>query len=224
MKLDGYKLIEGQIHCLNGLKIGGTKESGGMGETDNPVIRHPVTKFPYIPGSSLKGKIRSLLELSDAKTTSHRTGKPCECNNCDVCTLFGCGSAQNSRQPTRLIFRDALLDDKSKEELEEAIPGSFVEVKTEIQMDRIAGKAQRGALRQQERIPAGAKFNLSISLRLFEDDKPEDRKRYISKLALAFDLLEKDYLGGSGTRGYGQVKVYSQDGKPMSEYLKTLSL
>jgi CRISPR-associated protein Csm3 len=224
MKLDGHKIIEGQILCLNGLKIGGTKEAVGIGETDNPVIRHPITRLPYIPGSSLKGKIRSIMEMSDANTTTQKSGKPCECGKCDVCMLFGCGKAENSTQPTRLIFRDAMLDKTSEQELQEALPGSFVEVKTEIQMDRLAGKAQRGALRQQERIPAGAKFNFSISMRIFAEDSPEIRKRFLKKLAAAFEMLENEYIGGSGTRGYGQVKVFSADGKPMSEYLKSLSV
>jgi len=224
MKLDGHKIIEGQILCLNGMKIGGTKEAGGIGETDNPVIRHPVTRLPYIPGSSLKGKIRSIMEMSDANTTTQKTGKPCDCGRCDVCMLFGCGNAQNSTQPTRLIFRDAMLDEKSQQDLEEALPGSFVEVKTEIQMDRLAGKAQRGALRQQERIPAGAKFNFSISMRLFAEDSAETRKRFMKKLASAFEMLENEYIGGCGTRGYGQVKVFSADGKPMAEHLKSLSV
>ena len=224
MKLDGHKIIEGQIHCLNGLKIGGTKEAVGMGETDNPVIRHPITRLPYIPGSSLKGKIRSIMEISDANTNTQKSGRPCDCGRCDVCRLFGCGNAQNSTEPTRLIFRDAMLDKASEQELEEALPGSFVEVKTEIQMDRLAGKAQRGALRQQERIPAGAKFNFSISMRIFAEDSAEARKRFMKKLAGAFEMLENEYIGGNGTRGYGQVKIFSADGKPMTEYLKALSV
>ncbi|RKX19781.1 MAG: type III-A CRISPR-associated RAMP protein Csm3 [Candidatus Zixiibacteriota bacterium] len=222
MKLEGYTTIDGQIECLTGLKIGGTRESGGIGETDNPIIRHPVTRFPYLPGSSLKGKLRSLLEIK-YRPHSQNTGEPCNCGKCFVCTLFGCGDQAESFQPTRLIFRDAKVSQKTKDELEESLPGSYAEVKTEIKMDRKAGKAARGALRQQERVPEGAIFDFSISMRLFEEDTPDKRKEYIERLAEAFDLLEKDYLGGCGTRGYGKVRI-THDGKPMSEYLKSLSL
>jgi CRISPR-associated protein Csm3 len=222
MKLAGYGSIAGQITCLTGLRIGGTRESVGIGETDNPIIRHPVSRLPYIPGSSLKGKIRSLLEMKYSPY-SQETGEPCNCGRCPICELFGCGDARRSTQPTRLIFRDAHLNDKTREELEEALPGTFAEVKTEIRMDRKAGKAAGGALRQQERVPEGAVFDFSISIRLFEEDNESKRKEYMVKLAEAFEMLEKDYLGGSGTRGYGKVKI-THDDQPMSEYLKSMKL
>lgn len=222
MKLDRFETITGEIRCLTGLKIGGTQESRGMGETDNPVIRHPVTRAPYIPGSSLKGKLRSLLEMKYSDH-SQRTGEPCNCGRCFICTLFGCGDARRSEQPTRLIFRDAPMTQETKQQLEDALPGSYVEVKTVIKMDRKTGKAARGALRQQERIPEGAAFDFSLSMRLFEEDTTEKRKEYLNKLAEALELLELDYLGGSGTRGYGKVEITS-DGKPMSEKLRSMSL
>lgn len=222
MKLVDYADISGQIMCETGLKIGGTKETIGIGETDNPIIRHPVTRLPYIPGSSLKGKIRSLLELRYSDD-SQRTGNPCACGRCFICELFGCGDAGRSHQPTRLIFRDAPMSKETAEVLGESLPGSYAEVKTEIKMDRKSGKASRGALRQQERVPEGSVFDFSISMRLFAEDDSAKRKNYLSKLAEAFSLLEKDYLGGSGTRGYGKVKI-THDGKPMSEYLKSLEI
>lgn len=222
MKLEGYADISGQITCLTGLRIGGSKESVGLGETDNPIIRHPVSRLPYIPGSSLKGKLRSLLEM---KYSSHsqQTGEPCNCGECPICALFGCGDPRRSKEPTRLIFRDALMSEKTREELEEALPGSYAEVKTEIRMDRKEGKAASGALRTQERLPEGSIFDLSISMRLFEEDTPEKRKEYMEKLAEAFNDLEKDYLGGSGTRGYGKVKVAHGD-QSMGDYLRSLKL
>ena len=223
MKFDKYSTIEGQIECQTGLKIGGTKEAVGMGETDNPIVRHPITLMPYLPGSSLKGKLRSLLEVKYS-SDSQRSGEPCKCGSCFICSLFGCGDQSRSSEPTRLIFRDAKLSSKSKSDLEEALPGTFAEVKTEIKMDRNAGKASRGALRQHERIPEGSIFDFSISIRLFKEDTPEKRKEYTEKLADAFYMLEQDYLGGCGTRGYGKVKITNNDGKPMSEYLKNLSL
>ena len=221
MKLEDYKEIKGIIVLKEGLRVGGTKEAVGIGETDNPIIRHPVTRKPYLPGSSLKGKIRSLLEQKYSQHTQ-RTGRPCECSVCDICKLFGSGDPKGGKEPTRLIFRDAPLSKESESELEEALPGSFAEIKTEIAMDRNKGSAQRGALRTQERVPAGAKFDFSFSMRLFEEDKAI-RGDFFKKLSEAFAMLEKDYLGGSGTRGYGQVEVMTSDGKKhLSEHLREI--
>jgi len=221
MKLEGYKEINGVIILKEGLRIGGTKEAVGIGETDNPIIRHPITRKPYLPGSSIKGKIRSLLEQKYSQHTQ-RTGRPCECSECFICQLFGSGDPKGGKEPTRLIFRDAPLSKESETELQESLPGSFVEVKTEIAMDRNKGAAQRGALRTQERIPAGAKFDFSFTMRLFEKDNAS-RGNYFQKLSEAFEMLEKDYLGGSGTRGYGHVEIMTPDGKKhMSEYLLDL--
>ena len=221
MKLEDYKEIKGVIVLKEGLRVGGTKEAVGIGETDNPIIRHPVTRKPYLPGSSLKGKIRSLLEQKYSQHTQ-RTGRPCECSECFICKLFGSGDPRGGKEPTRLIFRDAPLSKESESELEEALPGSFAEIKTEIAMDRNKGSAQRGALRTQERVPAGAKFDFSFSMRLFEEDRAA-RGDFFKKLSEAFGMLEKDYLGGSGTRGYGQVEVMTSDGKKhLSEHLREL--
>jgi CRISPR-associated protein Csm3 len=221
MKLEGYMELNGAIVLKEGLRIGGTKEAVGIGETDNPIIRHPITRKPYVPGSSIKGKIRSLLEQKYSPHTQ-KTGRPCECSECDICRLFGSGDPRGGKEPTRLIFRDAPLSKESETELQESLPGSFVEVKTEIAMDRNRGAARSGALRTQERIPAGAKFDFSFTVRLFEEDKAR-RGEYFKKLSEAFEMLEKDYLGGSGTRGYGQVQVMTTDGKKhMSEYIRDL--
>ncbi|PKK82045.1 MAG: type III-A CRISPR-associated RAMP protein Csm3 [candidate division Zixibacteria bacterium HGW-Zixibacteria-1] len=222
MQLERYLEIEGQITCLAGLKIGGTKETIGIGETDKPIIRHPVNRLPYIPGSSLKGKLISLLEIKDSPR-SQQSGRPCDCGNCKICILFGRGDPRESSQPTRLIFRDAQMSEKTRELLEEALPGSYAEIKTEIQMDRKEGKAAQRALRQQERIPEGSIFDFSISMRIFDVDVPSI-KEYLNYFADAFDLLEKDYLGGNGSRGYGKVKFTSADGRPISEYLRTMKL
>lgn len=218
MILSGFKEISGQIKCLTGLKIGGTKETIGLGETDNPIIRHPINRQPYIPGSSLKGKMRSLLEMKYSNR-SQTSGKPCDCGSCNVCILFGNGDPRGGTEPTRLIYRDAFLTEDSRKALEDSLPGLFAEVKTEIQMDRKAGKAARGALRQQERIPEGTVFDFTISMRIFKEDKAK-MTEYLSFLADAFDMLEKDYLGGCGTRGYGKVKI-THENQSMADYLRS---
>jgi len=229
MKLLHHQEFAGLIICDTGLKIGGTKGAAGIGETDNPIIRHPITRFPYIPGSSVKGKLRSLLELkyrSDSEQV--KQGKPCGCGNCSICELFGSSDVNTTRSPSRLIFRDAKLTEEYEKELKDALPGSFVEVKTEIAMDRKTGSALRGALREQERVPEGTEFDFSFSIRVFEEDEPK-RGKFLNLLADGFKLLEDDHLGGNGTRGYGKVQVLAfidendTEGVPMHERLRQLA-
>jgi CRISPR-associated protein Csm3 len=116
----------------------------------------------------------------------------------------------NTRECTRLIFRDCPITPESAKQLADALPGLFVEVKTEIAMDRNRGATTSGSLRQQERVPGGTEFRFEVVLRVFEGD---DVKAHLSRLAEAIDLLEKEYLGGSGTRGYGKVRFLTADGK-----------
>jgi len=222
MKHKEYLEITGVMECITGLRIGGKKEASSIGETDNPIIRHPVSHHPYVPGSSLKGKLRSLLELKYCPSTQ-QTGKPCiePPSENDVAAMFGTADIRSATQPARLIFRDARLSDESLALLSEALPTVLAEVKTEIAMNRNEGKTQSGSLREQERVPAGTKFNLSLTVRLFDEDAKR-REGYFTKLAEGFEMLEKDYLGGSGTRGYGKVKFTTKDGKPLHEFIRTL--
>lgn len=220
MKLKEFKEVRGTIKCLTGMKIGGTKDAVGIGETDNPIIRHPISRLPYIPGSSLKGKTRSLLEMKYAED-SQRTGRPTQDQDSSIARLYGNGNPSRSTEPTRLIFRDAFLAPDSKKWLQESLPGSFVEVKSEIAMNRREGKTQRGSLREQERVPEATVFELDMTVRLFEEDDNR-RREYFDRLAEAFEMLEKDYLGGNGTRGYGQVEINHEDGGSLADYLRKL--
>jgi len=209
MRLKKYIVVKGIIKCETGLRIGASREEAGPGELDNPIIRHPISRLPYIPGSSLKGKLRSLLELKYSKR-AQETGNPCDCGdyeNCDVCRLFGCGDQKKTAQPTRLIFRDASLTEESEENLKQASEESgihYSEVKSEIKMDRKSGTVQRSGPRQVERVPAGTEFDFEISMRVYEGDDEEHHKKKIQE---ALEMLEQDYLGGSGSRGYGKVTI-----------------
>lgn len=215
-----YKKIEGTIHCLTGLRVGSSKDSIGIAETDSPVIRDPFTHLPYIPGSSIKGKLRSLLEVDRHQYTDE--GKPCDCGNCSICQLFGCGSVRNTKKPTRLIFRDAFVTAESRIKLEQLGDSAFVEEKSETAIDRRTGTAKTGSLRTGERVPAGTEFDFSFTIRFFDEDKPH-KSEFYKTLADAFEMLKKDYLGGCGTRGYGQVEISAEDGQSMAEYLKSLN-
>lgn len=202
-----YTEITGTLVCKTGLRIGGTREDIEIGGLDNPIIRDPVTKLPYIPGSSLKGKLRSLLEHEQGKVSP--TGEPhgCREKGCLICAVFGPHRVvDHEHGPSRLIVRDALLTDKSKKELEEKLgPGSqYTELKQEVSINRKTGTASRAGPRTMERVPTGTEFALNIVLRTFAGDNKDELVKFVRK---GIDLLPKDYLGGSGTRGYGWVEI-----------------
>lgn len=194
-KLKHYIKCTSTIELLTGLHIGGPKDSIKIGGIDNPVIRNPITQVPYIPGSSLKGRFRMALEL---KYGDHNGGEPSEDNNNEskVCLLFGNAKAKKTTSPTRFIFRDANLSKDSMEFMEG-------EEKIEVKIDRIKGAASVGGNRTQERIAAGAKFDFEVMIRVFEGDNEEEFK---NKLKEAAKIVESEFLGGSGSRGYGQIK------------------
>ncbi len=144
-KLKEILEFRGRLNVLgSGLRIGGSKEVAGIGETDNPIIRHPISNLPYVPGSSVKGKVRSLLESRHCPQTQ-QNGKPCACGGCLVCQLFGCGESRNIQSPSRLVFRDCQPTEETQRTWEEA--GVSSEVKTEVAIDRNKGIASRSGPR-----------------------------------------------------------------------------
>jgi len=207
LKLKKYVRITGTLTCRSGIRIGGSKEDVEVGGMDNPVIRHPLTKLPYIPGSSLKGKLRSLLEYAEGKVTTEGSGEPCKCaqEDCLVCRVFGPHKApKHSLGPSRIILRDAPLTDEWAEKLKPLLGQglNYVEVKTENMIDRRTGVATNP--RPVERVPSGAHFALNISVRVFEAD---EEKKILDFIERGLQMLQSDTLGGSGTRGYGWVKL-----------------
>jgi len=203
-----YWKYQAALVAKSGLRIGGSQEEMEIGGIDNPIIRDPVSKLPYIPGSSLKGKLRSLLERKTGKISAE--GQPCGCGqpDCLVCKVFG--PHRNTRHglgPTRIIVRDAPLSEASKKVLEEQVQKGerYAEAKKENWIDRKTGAAGQGGLRTQERLPAGARFDLEISLRIFDEDG--DGKKLIDFVKIGLNLLQSDTLGGSGSRGYGWVTI-----------------
>lgn len=87
-----------------------------------------------------------------------------------------------------------------------------MEVKYENAINRINGMANPRPL---ERVPAGVEFGFSISVKVFEDDS----ESYFNTVLKAMRLMELDALGGSGSRGCGQVAFVdvSIDGKKQPE-------
>ena len=215
MKLKGYKKIEGIIEVITGLHIGGSTTIIEIGGKDNPVIKHPITKEPYIPGSSLKGKMRSLLEWSRGELNTDPNSKDfgevhkwCNNNQCPICVIFGTSAEDTGIGPTRLIVRDAVLDENYKDKLKKKdinwTPIDITEDKYENTINRITARANP---RNFERVISGAKFSLEMSYRVFENGTNGTDDESLFKHVLdGLRLIEKDALGGAGSRGCGQVQ------------------
>jgi len=199
--------IEGTITTKTGLHIGGTNIGLSIGGTDATVVRNPITNKPYIPGSSLKGKMRSLLEKLEGRFKNEGDNtKPCQCAQCDICRIFGVPAEVAEEKkvvPARLLVRDAELTRKSANQLfaSKNTDMPYTEVKTEVWIDRVTSAATP---RQVERVPAGAVFNLGMVLNIYEGD---NETQLLQKIKQAVQLVEGDYLGGKGTRGSGQVEI-----------------
>lgn len=191
-------IYTGTITLKTGLHIGGTNAALNIGGPDKFVVRNPISNIPYIPGSSLKGKMRALVEI--AKGCVSPDGKASDDPKSVSGQLFGVATGRNDNRPSRLIVRDAELD-ISKPEMFENTDLPYTESKTEVAIDRVTAKANP---RTFERVPAGAKFNLNMVLNIFEGENEQQLKE---TLKLAIRLLENDYLGGHGSRGYGQVEI-----------------
>ena len=187
--------INTTLTVLTGLHIGGSSDNVEIGGLDNPVIKIATRENqPYIPGSSLKGKMRCLLEQVNGAA---EVGDNEKVNN-----LFGFAK---KNMPSKLIVRDAYLTQESVEALKkcsDTLDMPFTENKYENTIDRVKGVAQHP--RQQERVPAGAEFDIEMIINVWDEDTQKDALLQMVKDACR--LIENDYLGGSGSRGYGQVK------------------
>ncbi len=217
MKLERQRVIRGTLYCRTGLRIGGSQDQLEIGAVDNPVIKHPLTGDPYVPGSSLKGKMRSRLEW----VAGLRYGsEPCRCAEptCLVCRVFGPHKQpKHSLGPTRLLVRDAILSDTSQQAFAVIREGggSPLEVKTENMIDRQTGVATHP--RPVERVPSGTTFDLELVVQILDMDISEQREADMLNLVRqGLRLVQEHYLGAGGSRGYGQVEFrnLTLDGEP----------
>lgn len=219
IKLVKKIIYTGLITLKTGLHIGGTNTSLNIGGPDNFVVRNPIDNIPYIPGSSLKGKMRALVEILHGETNA---GEPTSSINTKAGALFGV-SADSKGHPSRLIVRDSvMLTDLDKDEELNMYGLSRIEIpdfshtdlrytesKTETVINRITAESNP---RTFERVPAGAIFKLNMVLNIFEGENEESLEATLNQ---AIKLLEDDYLGGHGSRGYGQVafKIVKKESK-----------
>ncbi len=207
MKQISTKKITGKIVVKTGLHIGAGNDKVEIGGMDNPIIRNPLTREPYIPGSSIKGKMRSLMEwkLDKLKTTG---GKVCSCGNsdCEICRVFGSANTKSDdakdRGPTRLIVRDATLSEDCKKKFQD---GKAIEEKAENSLNRITAEANP---RPIERVVPGVEFDFEIAYRVIDtgDNGATDEKYFKEVVLEGLKLLQNDYLGGGGSRGNGQIE------------------
>lgn len=204
--------IHGKIVCVTGLHIGGSGGGFEIGGMDNPVIRNPRDGFPYIPGSSLKGKMRSLMEWAEGKIEPAGRIYSSSDPDDEVSRIFGApAEADRKAGPTRLIVRDAVPDEwtcgvMKKLEEEQGLPK--VEVKTEVNINRITSKPLSGP-RQMERVPVGSRFDFEIVYAIYDvDGLRKNDVDLLSRVFTALRLVEDSALGGSGSRGSGQVRFY----------------
>jgi len=202
------KLI-GTIELLSGLHIGGGDDTMKIGGIDNGVIKDVNTDNPYIPGSSLKGKMRSLLEW-DAGVVGIGDGNPFNSKLLDN-PIFNDGAIKGNAETllklfgdkegefgmTRIGVGDCRLSQESKDMV-------LSEAKYENVINRQKGTAEHP--RQTERVPAGVKFDFDIRIKILDENDSEEA--LVSMVKKGFELIESDYLGGSGSRGYGRVKFH----------------
>lgn len=216
MKLTTIRKFTGRLELVTGLHIGSGNNEMHIGGTDNPVLKNPVTQEPYIPGSSIKGKIRSLLEWK-LGVVGKTAGKPLGFRDIkdlpetgreqakNLLRLFG-GAPEGASQdmklveeigPTRLAFWDCALSRSWVEEMGRRNL-LLTETKMENMIDRIRGVAEHP--RNTERVPAGASFDFALTLRV------HDAEDLLATVYEGLKLLELTGLGGSGSRGYGKVR------------------
>lgn len=221
----GKLVLEGEIACETGLHIGAGKGSLEIGGADNPVVKDAFG-LPYVPGSSLRGRLRSLLEQtsglavpSELVYLSKRKGQEVRIHQSErpddeICVLFGRNPGRMEKvtgetletaaaTPARLTVYDApLLVDSITVQMRENLDDELTEVKSENAVDRITSQANPRTL---ERVPAGARFSFRLVLDvLCEEDKP-----LLARVSEGLRLLEDDALGGGGSRGSGRVKFSS---------------
>ncbi len=247
-------MIKSKLRVITGLHIGSSDDTMKIGGIDSSVVKREVyadpdgainydgkgkkMTEPYIPGSSIKGKVRSLLEYSfglirkQKQLLRDKAGKPIDSNFANqldgilkkkanlVIILFGesagSGDTKNTKI-TRVIFRDTFLTKESRKlYLEDKI--ALSEEKAENTINRVSVIANP---RFMERVPAGVEFDFEVVLREFEEDK---ELPLLKTLELGLKLLENDSLGGGGSRGNGKIEfaIYQKEDRDISQEISTL--
>lgn len=235
MQLTHIQKLTGKIELLSGLHIGSGNSEIHIGGTDNPVIKNPITQHPYIPGSSIKGKMRSLLEWQ-LGVVGHTDGQPLSFKHLkrldgkiqdkakNLIKLFG-GAPDGDISPdllseigpSRLSFWDCALEADWAKQMDSKNL-LLTETKMENMIDRIKGTAEHP--RNTERVPATARFDFNLTLRV------HDHEDLVDTILVGLKLLELTGLGGSGSRGYGKIafRELKLDGQDIQARLEQIKL
>lgn len=225
MQLTKIHALSARLTLVSGLHIGAGDNEMHIGGTDNPVLKHPISNLPYLPGSSLKGKMRSLLEWRSGAVQPEALGwrqyEAAQGEQKDavfkILRLFGVSGGDQLDEdqarklgPTRLSFWDCSLTEDWVKRVSDANQ-MFTEIKSENRINRITGVAEHP--RSTERVPAGAEFEFRLSLKVFDGETD-----LLPTVLAGLKLIELDSLGGSGSRGYGKVRFVDLklDGEPIS--------
>lgn len=200
VQLKGKLLIGAVLTVKTGLHIGDSSDFVPIGAVDSPFIRDPLTKAPIIPGSSLKGKMRTLL----ARVRDGMAALPSpEEDEAVVARLFGI-SSKTETKPARLQFRDAFVKAESRNKFKNLDTDTYLgEIKAENTINRGTGVANP---RMIERVPAGMEFDFQLVYNIEDENQ---MKEDMEVLCRGFRLLQLDYLGGHGSRGYGRIAFSS---------------
>lgn len=185
--------ITGEIQLVTGMHIGGSSAFAAIGAVDSPIIKDVRTKLPMIPGSSLKGKMRTLLAKEYNENLAKKPDDDAPC----LTRLFGCAKKDHVKR-SRLLISDMIMCNDHV--LREQGLQSITEIKFENTINRITAVAMP---RQIERAIRGSVFNLDI---IYEAEEESEIVADMEILARGFRLLQYDYLGGSGSRGYGKIR------------------
>lgn len=185
----GKILIQCNLVVKTGLHIGAFSAFSAIGAVDSLVVRDPMTGLPIVPGSSLKGKIRTLLARSLANDIENMPDH--DHDDLQVLRIFGSASPPRC---ARLQFADCFVTNMDKMEVV-----GVTEVKAENTINRHTSVAMP---RYIERVTAGTEFGVNIVYDVLDAGETEEDMKLFTK---GFKLLQLDYLGAHGTRGSGRV-------------------
>jgi CRISPR-associated protein Csm3 len=201
--------LSGVLILRTGLHIGAGKNDIVIGGLDNSVQRDPATRLPVIPGSSLKGKLRILLEWRyglQGRDNGPYMGEPESQEGAKVLRIFGALPKVGRNEvwphgPGRLKVADLKVISSPED------PEDLFEEKPETAINRLTGTAAKGTLRTTERVVSGTEFRLDIAFRCFASDnlKEVDEFELFHEVLQGLELVALDGLGGSTSRGYGRV-------------------
>ena len=194
--LEDKLIIEADIKLLTGMHIGASNDFSPIGAVDSVVVKDPLTNMPIIPGSTIKGKLRTMMAKLYSKTDRLPDYKD---DDIKILELFGSSTKDNIKE-AKLQFYDLFMTN-GDELLNKNLDLGYTEIKFENSINRITAEANP---RQLERVPKGAIFRFKLIYNLFKNQS-ETISNDFKLISNSIKALQLDYIGGSGTRGYGRV-------------------